>query len=110
MTCPRLTRRRDARLLELKPDTELVAAGLGPLGELADLDVLSGALLGLAAVVSGHRALATFKTCPGQFAGKGTAVAGLILGYIDILFSVFLACLLPVILNMLAEVRALSGM
>ena len=52
---------------------------------------------GLIAVITGHIGSSQIKNDPGRFTGQGMAKAGLILGYINIAFSLIGLCLLIVL-------------
>jgi hypothetical protein len=57
----------------------------------------------IAAVILGHLALADIKRSPGRMAGQGMAVAGLVMGYIGIVFSAIFA--LAILLTMRNTLR-----
>jgi len=62
-----------------------------------------GVLLGIPAVICGHMALPKIKRSGGAVTGSGMAIAGLVTGYVAIVFSLLLlpAILLPAISNAL---------
>ncbi|MDB6031930.1 MAG: hypothetical protein JWM16_2268, partial [Verrucomicrobiales bacterium] len=52
---------------------------------------LLGPILGIAAVICGHRARADIRASSGQIGGKGMALAGIICGYFATFFIFFAA-------------------
>ena len=59
---------------------------LGILGIL--LGVYLGFVAGIAAVICGHKALSRLKKDAGRLTGRGLAIAGLVLGYLEIAWLV----------------------
>ncbi|WFB34856.1 DUF4190 domain-containing protein [Kiritimatiellota bacterium B12222] len=59
--------------------------------------ILLGPFASIPAVICGHIAKSKFKQTPDQYTGEGMALAGLIMGYIQIAFFVLLIPLLIVI-------------
>jgi len=57
-------------------------------GILAVLTCYLGALPGIPAVICGHMAISAIRNAPVPMAGRGMAIAGLVLGYLGILFTV----------------------
>jgi hypothetical protein len=53
-------------------------------------------LIGIAAIVLGNKARKEIDAAPGQFAGRGMATAGFVLGIISVAFTVLLILLLVV--------------
>lgn len=48
---------------------------------------MCGIVTGIVAVICGHMSLKKINTSPTPFAGKGMAIAGLVMGYLSILIS-----------------------
>lgn len=72
----------------------------GIVGVLMCFCYLSG-LCGIPAVICGHMALSRISRSPVPVAGRGMAIAGLILGYLDILISIGL-----IVMMVIAATRA----
>ncbi len=56
--------------------------------------VMLGAISAIPAVIFGHVALMKLRSEPEKYTGKKLAIAGLILGYSGIIFSIFFVLLL----------------
>ena len=89
--------------LSAQPQTDtlaIVSLVLGILGLLASCFYI-GAILGIPAVICGHLSLKNINNSPVAISGKGSAIAGLITGY---LATVTTLCLVAVITFALSKV------
>ena len=71
------------------PSTKISALAIWSLG-LGILGILIGLYLifPIAAVICGHKALSRLKKDAGRLTGRGMAIAGLVLGYLAIVWRV----------------------
>ena len=72
-------------------------------GILAVLTCHVGGIFGIPAVICGHLAISAIQKSPVPMTGRGMAVAGLVTGYLGILFS--LAALLILIIAMIGAIN-----
>lgn len=56
-------------------------------GILAIISCYFGGIMGLPAVICGHLAISSIRKAPFEMGGRGMAIAGLVTGYLGILFS-----------------------
>ena len=56
-------------------------------GILAVISCYLGGIMGLPAVICGHLAISSIRNAPFPMGGRGMAIAGLVTGYLGILFS-----------------------
>jgi hypothetical protein len=68
--------------------TSGLAIGSLVCGILSIFFCYGGALLGIPAVICGHMAMSAIANSPFALGGRGMAIAGLVLGYLGILFTV----------------------
>jgi hypothetical protein len=70
------------------PPTSGLAIASMVCGIIAVVSCYAGALLGIPAVICGHMAMSVIRNAPFMMGGRGMAIAGLVLGYLGILFTV----------------------
>jgi len=82
------------------------ASGLAIASMIMGLAGLLFQILGIPAVICGHLAFSAIKRSQGRVAGSGLAVAGLVLGYLEI---VFVAALLVFVVYVVKPMRTRAG-
>jgi hypothetical protein len=72
-------------------------------GIIAVISCYFGGIFGIPAVICGHLALSKIQQCPVPMTGRGMAIAGLVMGYLGILFS--LAALVIIFIAMIGSMN-----